>query len=449
MTYGDFFKGKKVAVVGLGPRGEMRPDIKFLLKQGAVVTVYDMRGKVVLRHIIADLKAAGLKEYSLGGMPGEALAAHDLIILSPDLPRSAEFLKEARNRTIPIEYPDILALKLAPPVTIVGVMGSCGKKAIISMLADSIKHSFRTTGMPPPFIIDNEYFGGSLAILSRIKKDGLVIVRIPDYSLVEYARARLSPSVAVIAVAPSAPDPFSALSQTLAYQTYNSFVVTTDDIADMIHNSDLHRNKAKIIRTRAGRFPREWGISFRGDYEREDAALVLETASLFKINEKFVRAAAMDYTKKKSPGCITFIKKVKGVSFYDDSSSERPEATLAALRALSGSAANDLGAVNILIMGGAETGADYDLLLKNLSQYTRVLVLVPGSGTLGLRKRLGAIENIKCLSAPSIEVAVKLARAEAKSGDRILYSPAFSAAGYDRSRAERGERFVKAVRGLW
>ena len=136
------------------------------------------------------------------------------------------------------------------------------------------------------------------------------------------------------------------------------------------------------------------------------------------------------------------------MAFYDDSSSERPEATLAALKALS-SSSSDPTTATILIMGGAETGADYDLLLKNISQYTKVLVLVPGSGTLGLRKRLGAIENLKCLSAPSVEVAVKLARAEAKSGDRILYSPAFAAAGYDSSRAARSERFVKAVRGLW
>jgi UDP-N-acetylmuramoylalanine-D-glutamate ligase len=448
MTYGDFFKGKKVAVVGLGPRGEMRSDIKFLLKQGVAVTVYDMRGLPALRRIIADLKIAGLKEYSLGGVPGETLAAHDLIILSPDLPRSAEFLKESRNRAIPVEYPDILSLKLAPPVTIVGVMGSCGKKAIISMLADSIKRSFRATGMPAPFVIDCEYSDGSLAILSRIKKDGLVIVRMPDYFLAEYARARLSPSVAIIAVAPSTPDPFSTMSKTLAYQTYNSFIITTDEIADMIHNSDEYRNKAKIVRTRAGRFPREWGISFRGEHEREDAALVLETASLFKIDENFVRAAALDYTGKKSPGGIIFVKKVKGVAFYDDSSSERPEATLAALKALS-SSSSDPTTATILIIGGAETGADYDLLLKNISQYTKVLVLVSGSGTLGIRKRLGAIENLKCLSAPSVEVAVKLARAEAKSGDRILYSPAFAAAGYDPSRAARSERFVKAVRGLW
>jgi len=448
MTSGDFFKGKKVAVVGLGPRGEMRSDIKFLLKQGVSVTVYDMRGLAAVRRFIADLKPFGLKDYSLGGMPGEALVAHDLIILSPELPRSAEFLREARNRNIPIEYPDILALKLAPAVTIVGVMGSCGKKAIMSMLAHSIKHSFRTMGIPAPFVIDCEGSGGSLPILSKIKKDGMILVRIPDQSLNEYMRAHLNPSVAVIAVAPSSPDQFSALVKTLSYQTYNSFVITTDEIADMIHDSDLHRNKAKIIRTRASRVPAEWGIAWRGDHEREDAALVLETASLFKIDDRFVRAAALDYTEKKSPGSVLAVKKTKGVSFYDDSTSEGPEATLAALRALS-SSSSDPVAATVLIMGGAETGADYSGLMKSLAQYARTVVLVPGSGTVGLRKQLGSMEHIKCLSAPSIESAVKIARAEAGAGDRVLYSPAFAAAGIDRSRAERGERFVKAVRGLW
>ncbi len=448
MTQGDFFKGKKIAVVGLGPRGEMRSDIKFLLKLGASVALYDQRGLPAIRTVTGDLKKFGLKESFFGGISGEALTAYDLIILSPELPRSAEFLKEARGRNIQIEYPDVLALKLAPPVTIVGVMGSCGKKAILSMLFESVKQSFRATGMPVPFVIDCEYPGGSLSILSKVKKDGMIIVRMPDNALVEYARAHLSPSVAIIAVAPSVPDTFSLLSKALAHQTYNSFVVTTDEIADMIHNFDERRNKARIVRTRASRLPAEWNIPFRGEHEREDAALVLETASLFKIDEKFVRSAVVDYIEKKSPGSIIFVKKIKGVSFYDDSSSERPLATLAALRALSASS-SDPTTSTILIMGGAQTGADYDVLLEHMSQYSKTIVLVPGSGTNALRKQLGTMDDITCLSAPSIEIAVKLARAETKSGDRILYSPAFAAAGLDRSRAERGERFVKAVRGLW
>ena len=64
MTSGDFFRGKKVAVVGLGPRGEMRPDIKFLLKLGITLTVYDMRGLPALRRIIRDLKGRRTKGLS-------------------------------------------------------------------------------------------------------------------------------------------------------------------------------------------------------------------------------------------------------------------------------------------------------------------------------------------------------------------------------------------------
>jgi len=448
MTFADFFKGKKVAVVGLGPRGEMRTDIKFLLRQGVSVALYDMRGLPALRRIIADLKAVGLKDYFLGGVAAEDLTKHDLIILSPDLPRSAEFLKEARSRNIPVEYPDVLAVKLAPAVTVVAVMGSCGKKAIITMLFESIKKSFKSTGIPLPYVIDCEYSGGSLAILPKIKKDGIIIVRIPDFALIEYGKAGLSPSVAVIAVAPSSPESLAALSKTLAHQTYNSFIITTDEIADLIHSFEEHRNKAKIVRTRAGRIPADWSIPWKGEYEREDAALVLEAASLFKIDEKIVRETALDFSKKKSAGGIFFVKKVKGVSFYDDSSSERPEATLAALRALD-SSSSDPTSCTILIMGGAETGANYDSLIKKMSQYTKTVVLVPGSGTIGLRKKLSAIEGVTFISAPSVEAAVKLARAETKQGDRVLYSPAFAAGGIDRSRPERGERYVKAVRGLW
>lgn len=445
MTQADFWKGKKVAVVGLGPAGEMRADVKFLLGQEALVTAYDMRGKAALRRVISDLKAAGLSDCRTGGVPAEELAAYDLILLSPDMPRASAFLKDARARNVPIEYPDILALKRAPPVSFVGVMGSCGKTAIISMLAGALKRGFKATGMPAPFILDCESSVGSLALLAKAKKDSVVIVRMPDYLLAEYGKARLSPHVAIMAAAPSLLDPFAAL----AYQTYNNFLITTDEIADRIHDGGDHRSKAKIIRTPASRLPRSWSMAF-AEHEREDAALVFEAATLFKVDERFVRASVEDYLGKKSAGTIALVKKVKGVAFYDDSSSEQPIATLAALRSLSaGSFAGDPNGGTILIMGGASTEADYEPLLKTVSQYARAVVLVPGSGTVGIRRELAGFEHLKCLSAPSVESAVKMARAEAGQGDRVLYSPAFAAAGIDSSRALRGERYVKAVRGLW
>jgi hypothetical protein len=41
----------------------------------------------------------------------------DLIILSHEYPRESSFLKNAKEKNIPIEYPETLFFKLAPPVT--------------------------------------------------------------------------------------------------------------------------------------------------------------------------------------------------------------------------------------------------------------------------------------------------------------------------------------------
>ncbi|MDO8430413.1 MAG: hypothetical protein Q7S72_00265 [Candidatus Taylorbacteria bacterium] len=43
MNYKEFFNKKKIAVIGLGPHGEMISDIKFLLLNKASVSVYDIR----------------------------------------------------------------------------------------------------------------------------------------------------------------------------------------------------------------------------------------------------------------------------------------------------------------------------------------------------------------------------------------------------------------------
>jgi UDP-N-acetylmuramoylalanine-D-glutamate ligase len=64
------------------------------------------------------------------------------------------------------------------------------------------------------------------------------------------------------------------------------------------------------------------------------------------------------------------------------------------------------------------------------------------------RQALSKLEGVTIISAPSIEEAARLAIENAKKGDRVIFSPGFEAAGHDRSRIERGERFVRAVRGL-
>jgi len=131
------------------------------------------------------------------------------------------------------------------------------------------------------------------------------------------------------------------------------------------------------------------------------------------------------------------------VEFWNDSASVSPHATIAGLGAIS-SAGHDL----VLIMGGAESGADYKELYAAAGRYAHTVVLLPGSGTMRERHALREIDGLTVLSAPSVEEAVRSALDHANKGDKVLFSPAFAAGGMDRSRHERGERFVRAVRSL-
>ena len=94
MAQRDYFKGKRIAVIGLGMHGEMVEDVRFLIKAGAWVSIYDLKGEARLKNHLVFLRSEGLANYVCGSIPGEDLLDMDLIILSHEYPRDSSFLKE-------------------------------------------------------------------------------------------------------------------------------------------------------------------------------------------------------------------------------------------------------------------------------------------------------------------------------------------------------------------
>ncbi len=464
MTYKEFFKGKKVAVVGLGPHMEMIPDIKFLLKSGTKleqnaglvpsVAVYDIRSEDLLKHALAELIEAGLKKYSLGQMEGQMgdsgsianeLAASDIIILSPDVPMDASFLTKARAAKVPIEFPQTLLLKLAPPITLIGVMGACGKSTVAGMIFSILKKAFSSededAARARVYHIDPDV-SGAVSILKTIKKNDLIVARIPAAMIPAYNAAHLSPHVAVFTTFSSwkSERMIDLVSSILEFQIYNNFIIGNDTVIDQIREEAGIKPKSKMLRTHVTSVPVEWPIKYRGAYDRENVALALQVAELFKISPDTVESVLVKWNGL--DGRLAPVKKVAGIEFYNDTCAVSPTATLAGLRAISQNK-------NItLILGGASTSDSYDELIDNISQYVGTLVLLPGSGTLAIRHDLAQISDLPILSAHSVEDAVKIAHEHARKGEAVLFSPAFEARGIDVSRRTRGERFVKAVRAL-
>ncbi len=463
MTYKEFFKGKKIAVVGLGLHMEMVPDIKFLLKMGTkaeqnagivpAVALYDMRSERVLKHVIADLVEGGLKRFSFDKNDfGEELAQADLIILSPEVPADASFLKSAYMKKVPVEYPQTLLLKLAPPITLIGVMGACGKSTVTGMIFSILKKAFAIadvddedkkddSGRARVYHIDPDA-PGALSILKTIKKDDLIVARIPASMITSYNHARISPHVAVFTTFASWPPRRMAenIAHILEFQTYNNFIIGNDTVIDQIREGAGIKPKAKMLRTHATSVPVEWRVKYRGPYDRDNASLAMQVAELFKVSPETVEQVLSSWNGL--DGRLAPVKKVAGIEFFNDTCAVSPTATLAALRAVSQNKSVTL------ILGGAATEDSYDELIENISQYASAIVLLPGSGTLGIRNSLATLTTIKTFSAHTIEDAVKTARDHAAKGEAVLFSPGFEACGVDVSRRTRGERFVKAVRAL-
>ncbi|MCX6715433.1 MAG: hypothetical protein NT077_00235 [Candidatus Taylorbacteria bacterium] len=434
----DYFLGKRIAVIGIGPHGEMLSDIKFLVKANALVSVYDMRSEARLIGHLSSLRSFGLANQVLSSIPAGDLMDMDLIILSHDYPRNSSFLAEARKNGIEIEYPETLFLKLAPPVSVIGVMGACGKATVISMLAPMLEDACAKNNQLC-VTLDPESEDGIISHLKKVKTGDIVVMRVVPKMMPEITALKWSPQVAVFTTIPSEISFKESAFEIIGYQTYNNYVIGNDLTIDAVRSSGF-QSKAKMLRTKSAIVPEDWLPNARTPHDRENAALALEAARIFKVSDEVAMAVLSEWKPLK--GHLELVKKLKNIEFVNDSASTSPISTVANMAVLS--ANKNL----VLIFGGADQGSDYGAFYAAVKEYIHTLVAIPGSGTLKERPALRRMENVTVLSAPSLEEAVRQARDHAKKGDKVLFSPAFEACGIDASRKERGERFVRAVRAL-
>ena len=437
----DHFKNKRIAVIGIGDHGEMLSDIKFLLKAGALVSVYDMRSEARLKSDLDFLRSVGLVSYVCGSIPSDDLLDIDLIILSHEYPRNSSFLARAEQAGKQIEYPETYFFKQAPPITLVGVMGICGKSTVMSMMTPLLEKVFADE-VQKLFVIDFSSGDGILSGLKKLKSNDAVLARIDNLLIKELYNIRISPHIAVFTTDLPKDTYNDSPFDIISYQTYNNFVVASDEVIEKTHAFGIQA-KAKMLRTKSNIIPDTWDFAGKGLHDRDNAALAVQVAKLFKLDDDVIQSIIESWKPLK--GRIELVKKVRQIDFYNDTTSTSPASTQAGILTLSSAGT---GKNMILIMGGSDVGQDYRTLFATLPQYIHTLIVVPGSGTMKERLALRSMDQIEVKSASSIEESVLMAMESSKKGDKVLFSPGFGSGGIDRTTKERGDRFVKAVRDL-
>jgi UDP-N-acetylmuramoylalanine--D-glutamate ligase len=131
------------------------------------------------------------------------------------------------------------------------------------------------------------------------------------------------------------------------------------------------------------------------------------------------------------------VRELSGVTFYNDSKATNMDSAAQALQAFT--------EPMIVIMGGKDKGAEFEVLRPWVSDRVRLLILI-GTAADEISDSLG--DHVATVCAQDMEQAVELAFERAHSGDVVLLSPGCASFDMFDDFEHRGRVFKESVNAL-
>jgi len=442
-------RGRNVAVVGLGISG--RAAASLCLECGARVCGYD---EVAAEDsALNELTSRGLT-LSLGPLP-ERLE-HDLLVVSPGMPRRAQIdAAEVSGREV-IGEMELASRFVERPIVLIG--GTNGKSTVTAWVGEMMR-----AGGREPFIGGN--FGTPLSVYvsaqskatpARVGPEVLVLEissfqaeRVPSlrarcHTLLNISEDHLDRYETFRAYADAKGNPFVNM-------TGEDFaVIPTGDarvarqagrgqaevVTFGIDKGDVCIEGDELVDHRADeRYPVS-SLKLPGLHNLSNACAAVATASAMGLRAEAIAKALADFTGL--PHRSVVVATMNGVRFYDDSKATNVGAVVAALRGLEEERA-------VLIAGGRDKQGSYGPLVDALRAKGRAMVVI---GEAADRLAEAAEEALPVVRAETMREAVMRAASLAKRGDAVLLSPACSSFDMFKSYKARGDAFAEAVREL-
>jgi len=441
-------RDKKVLVVGLARTGI--ECARFLLNQGAKVSLSDLRSETDLKPEINTLKGLPI-DYLLGGEEPRWLEAVDLVVPSPGVPAENPLLHEACSRGIEILSEVELAYRFSR-FPIVAITGTNGKSTTTTLVGLMLKANgtqvFIGGNIGAPLIgfvggdwewgvveISSfqlewiEEFRPRVAVLLNLSEDHLD--RYPDFAAYCRAKERIfenqtKKDVAIL----NRDDPLVwGMRQGRPARTI-SFGFSEVDEGVFAKSEEIVWRDASSEE----RFPL-CHVKIQGVHNVENMMAAIAAAKAIGIP-----AQSIQQTLEEFPGLehrLEFVREKDGVRYYNDSKGTNVGAVVKSLASFS--------APVILLAGGVDKGGDYGVLRDGVKKTVKRLVLF-GAAKEMMAKALGALTETVVVD--DMEAAVRDAHQHARPGDVVLLSPACSSFDMFRNYAERGRVFRSLVQAL-
>lgn len=432
----DDLKDKRVTVAGLGHFGGGIAVAKWLVQQGARVLVTDLSPAEKLGESVAQL--AGLPiEYHLGGHRTSDFTDAQLVVTSPAVPPTSQYLLAAKRAGVPVSTEVRLFLEQCPAERIVGVTGTKGKSTTTAILGRMLQTRHTT------WVGGN--IGKSLLFdLPSIRPDHVVLLELSSFML-EYLRPmEWSPHVAVVTLVSAdhtewhgSHDAYlNAKINLVRYQTSSDYAILPDG-----NTADLF---AKATAAQLTRYPSEshppFQLSLPGEHNQLNAQAAFEAASKLGVSWEDAQEAIRDFTGL--PHRLQLVHESAGVRYFNDSIATIPEAAVVACSAF------EAGRV-IQIVGGSDKKLDMSVMCQTLAQRCKAVLTIGALGpalaemTLAVSDRRATVQPCETLAT-----AMKTATQIARPGDVILLST--GCASYDQFThfEHRGDEFTRLAKAI-
>lgn len=435
--YSDFFKGKKVTVLGLGLLGRGIGDTAFLAKNGAEIIVTDKKGEVDLAQSVEALKEYSGITYHLGGHELTDFEGRDFVMKAAGVPRESEYIAHALSQHIPVYMSAALvssiAMKQLEGVTIIGVTGTRGKSTVTQMVA----HVLRTNGMRV-HVGGNVRGVANLPLLEVLEEGDFLVLELDSWQLQGFGDLKISPNIAVFT---------SFMDDHMNYYKNDHEAYFNDKANVYRHQTEYDvliaspQATGEIMKREKKVDPivpddTHFTMKLIGEHNQIAARLTYEVALQCGLGDDEVKSAIATFAPVEGRLEDIGVYGDKHVRVFNDNNATTEDATIAALKAIN----ETYNKKPILIVGGADKGLPITSLEEAIKEKTKECVFLDGTGTARITLPM---EHLRPTLAECVDVAFSLAG----EGDCILFSPAFASFSKEfNNEYERSDAFVQAMK---
>lgn len=452
------WRGKRVTVMGLGTRGGGSGVARYLVNQGAIVTVTDLHPEEELAEQIAELADVDIR-FVLGKHEPADFTDADAVVRNPAVRRNNQYLALARDAGVPIEMEMTIFLR-ACPARVIGITGTKGKTTTSALCAAML------LAHDPNTVSAGNMGVSALAQLPAITSTTPVVLEISSWQLEAMDEAGIGPNIAVL----------TNISEDHldTYGGFEEYAATKRSIARNLHAGDalvLNAGDPEVMKTErpdavrviscgrdvtgqdtvrisddelvssihgaSGRIPWPLSTALRGAHQRKNAALAAAAALTWGASIGDVERGLNAFSGVANR--MEVVAEIDGVQFINDTAATAPAATIASLLTWSDRPVH-------LIAGGADKQLHFATLAAAIIAHATTVTLLDGTATPHLiRELLSAGWTRPLPVVGSMIEAIESAEASAEPGSVILLSPGCASFGLFRDEFDRGDQFRRIV----